>query len=64
MAKDVEIGNLVVSRRKGEKIKITLHGLTIEATVVRISADAVRMAFRGPRCIEVLRSELVDKIPQ
>lgn len=49
-------GNLILSRRIGEVIRI---GDDIEVTVVDIDRGKVRLSFIAPLDVPILRSELV-----
>ncbi len=50
---------LVLSRRKGESIVIDGN---IELTVVRVDGDAVRIGFKAPSNVQILRSEVYEDI--
>lgn len=54
-----EVGNLVVSRRKGEVIEIG-EGITI--TVVEVRADKVRLMITAPKSVSVHRAEVAEAI--
>lgn len=50
---------LVLSRREGERIKL---GESIVITIVRVSADKVRLGIEAPADVLVLRDELEVQI--
>lgn len=52
---------LVLTRKKGEKIRI---GDNIELTVVEVRDGKARLGIDAPPEIRVVRSEIADKSPQ
>lgn len=50
---------LVLSRKKGETIKI---GDDIEITVVAIGNDQIKLGINAPKHIEILRKELFEDV--
>ena len=50
---------LVLSRKRGEKIRISN---TITITVVEVKGDKVRIGIDAPENIEVHREEIYDKV--
>ena len=50
---------LVLSRKKGETIKI---GDDIEITIVATANDQVKIGIKAPKNIEILRKELFEEI--
>ena len=50
---------LVLSRKKGETIKI---GDDIEITIVAVANDQVKIGIQAPKNIEILRKELFEEI--
>lgn len=50
---------LVLSRKRGEKIRISN---TITVTVVEVKGDKVRIGIDAPGNIEVHREEIYDKV--
>lgn len=54
-----DIGNLVVTRWKGEAIEI---GDSITVTVAEIRGDKVRLMISAPKSIPVHRAEVAEKI--
>jgi carbon storage regulator len=55
-----ELGNLVFSRRPGQKFVVDRN---IEITVVRVNGDKVRLGVRAPLGVQIVRSELLDEVP-
>lgn len=49
---------LVLARKENEGIMI---GELIEVTVVKISGDRVKLGFRGPQTVRILRQELTTR---
>ena len=51
---------LVLSRKRDEKILMKLPGVAedIEVTVVQIDSSRVRLGFKAPTDVTILRSEL------
>ena len=54
---------LVLSRKVGERIIITAGADEIEVVVVGNRRDKVRIGFRAPTHVRVLREEIVDLEP-
>jgi len=54
------MGNLVLSRREGEKLLIDTRDGRIVVKVVRVKS-AVKLAIMAPRSVLVLRNELETK---
>jgi carbon storage regulator CsrA len=54
---------LVLSRRRDEKVLVKVPGLEeeIEVTVVQIDASRVRLGFKAPESVTILREELRKK---
>jgi carbon storage regulator len=54
---------LVLSRRRDEKILVRVPGIEeeIELTVVQIDSSRVRLGFKAPSEVIILRSELATK---
>lgn len=54
---------LVLSRRRDEKILVRAPGVEgeIEVTVVQIDSSRVRLGFKAPNSVTILRSELTTK---
>lgn len=50
---------LVLSRKKGETIKI---GDNIEITIVALANDQVKIGIQAPKNVEILRKELFEEI--
>lgn len=51
---------LVLSRRKDERILLTVNGEEIEVTVVRIDANKVRLGIQASDKVTILRAELLE----
>ncbi|MEN6495632.1 MAG: carbon storage regulator [Thermoguttaceae bacterium] len=49
---------LVLSRKKGEQIVI---GENIVVTVLEVSHDRVKLGFRGPAEVPILRQEIFER---
>ena len=54
------VGNLVFSRRPGQKFVVDRD---IEITVVRVNGNKVRLGVRAPLGVQIVRSELLDEVP-
>lgn len=54
---------LVLSRRRDEKVLVKVPGLEeeIEVTVVQIDSSRVRLGFKAPESVTILREELRKK---
>ncbi|MFC5653076.1 carbon storage regulator CsrA [Paenibacillus solisilvae] len=52
---------LVLSRKKGETVVIQDN---IEITVLEVSGDTIKLGFKAPREVEILRKEICDLIEQ
>jgi carbon storage regulator len=54
---------LVLSRRRDEKVLVKVPGLEeeIEVTVVQIDSSRVRLGFKAPTNVTILRQELQKK---
>jgi len=53
---------LVLSRKKHERIIVDLpDGRTVEAMVVDIGNDRVRIGISAPRDVRIIRAELLDR---
>jgi len=52
------MGNLVLTRHRGQKIQI---GPDITATVVSVRGGSVRLAIAAPPATKILRGELVNR---
>ena len=50
---------LVLSRKKGETIKI---GDDIEITIITTANDQVKIGIQAPKNVEILRKELFEEI--
>jgi carbon storage regulator len=54
------VGNLVFSRRPGQRFVVDGN---IEITVVRVNGNKVRLGVRAPLGVQIVRSELLDEVP-
>lgn len=52
---------LILTRRKGEKIKI---GDDIEITITSVEGNSVRVGVDAPKNVEILRTELLERYNQ
>lgn len=52
---------LILTRRKGEKIKI---GDDIEITITSVEGNSVRIGVDAPKNVEILRTELLERYNQ
>ncbi|AZN38523.1 carbon storage regulator CsrA [Paenibacillus albus] len=52
---------LVLSRKKGESVIIQDN---IEITILEVNAETVKIGFKAPRDIEILRKEVYAMIEQ
>ncbi|SDX28414.1 carbon storage regulator CsrA [Paenibacillus sp. CF384] len=52
---------LVLSRKKGEAVVIQDN---IEITVLEINGDTIKLGFKAPREVEILRKELYAQVEQ
>lgn len=50
---------LVLSRKPGEKIRIETPMGDIFVTPVRIGPNTVRLGIEAPRCMNIVRTELI-----
>lgn len=55
---------LVLSRKKGEVIVLTLEGKRIEITVVDLDRGKVRLGVDAPKVVTVNRLEIQDQIDE
>jgi carbon storage regulator len=61
--KETEVKMLVLSRRKDETVLVKVPGLgeDIEITIVQIDSSRVRVGFKAPPNVAILRQELQKK---
>lgn len=52
---------LVLSRKRNEKITLTVDGKEVELTVVRIDNNKVRIGFEADLDVQILRTELISE---
>lgn len=55
------VGNLVFSRRPGQRFVVDGN---VEITIVRVNGEKVRLAVKAPKDVRILRSELLDEVPE
>jgi carbon storage regulator CsrA len=61
----MEAQMLVLSRKRDEKILLKLNeNEEVELTVVRIDANKVRLGIQASDSVTILRSELIEKLPE
>lgn len=53
---------LVLSRKKGEAVVISLGDLRVSMTIVEVRGDKVRVGFSAPDDVQVHRSEIQEQI--
>lgn len=57
-----EIGSLALSRKVNETVIITLEdGRTIEVTLAKLQNERVRLVFKAPKSINIIRKEVLCK---
>lgn len=56
-----KLGNLVFSRRAGQRFVVDGN---VEITIVRVNGEKVRLAVKAPKDVRILRSELLDEVPE
>ena len=56
-----QLGNLVFSRRAGQRFVVDGN---VEITIVRVNGEKVRLAVKAPKDVRILRSELLDEVPE
>lgn len=49
---------LVLSRKRGERIQIDVHGVEITLEVVDFRGHKVRLGFEAPHDVKIIREEL------
>lgn len=55
-----EIGSLALSRKANETVIIKLEdGRTIEVTLAKIQNERVRLVFKAPKSINIIRKEVL-----
>ena len=50
---------LVLSRKSGQGIQMTIAGMSIELTAIQIAGNRVKIGLAAPDSVSILRSELV-----
>lgn len=53
-----DMGMLVLGRRQGEEVDIEFEGARVRIVVQRVLGRQVRLTFRAPRNVTILRREL------
>ncbi len=53
---------LVLSRKLGQGVNLSVGGLVIELSVVRIAGNRVQIGLAAPSSVSILRSELQPAI--
>lgn len=53
-----EAGNLVLTRKVGERVRVTYSGEEMLITVSAIQCGQVRMSFIAPKSIQIDREEI------
>jgi carbon storage regulator CsrA len=59
-----EVSMLVLSRKDGQKVRITFGAVSCTVTAVACQSGKVRLGFDAPRDVHVVRTELTDRGPQ
>lgn len=54
---------LVLSRKKGEKIRLTIGGEEVWVTLVRINGNQARIGIDADPSVKILRGELIEVDP-
>ena len=52
---------LVLSRKKDQKIILSINEKNVEITVVKIDQSSVRLGIQAPADVTILRSELLSQ---
>jgi carbon storage regulator len=60
-AKDGDAGMLILGRKLGERIRLTLNGIEIWVEVNRIAANDVRIGITAPPAVEIVREEVIGR---
>jgi carbon storage regulator CsrA len=58
-AKDGDAGMLILGRKLGERIRLTLNGIEIWVEVNRIAANDVRIGIAAPKEVAIEREEII-----
>jgi len=53
---------LVLSRKSGQGIHLSVAGLDVELSVIRISGNRVQIGFAAPSSVNIFRSELPSTV--
>jgi carbon storage regulator CsrA len=54
------MGYLVLTRGVGDTIEIEANGHTIRLQVAKLTGSSVKLAFRAPREVVILRGEVAE----
>jgi len=54
-------GCLVLTRRAGERIILTVGDTVIELETLGINRNQVRLGFKAPRSVAIVREEIIGK---
>jgi len=52
---------LILGRKLGERIRLTVNGVTIWVEVNRIAANDVRIGITAPPAVEIVREEIIGQ---
>ena len=52
---------LILGRKLGERIRLTVNGVTIWVEVNRIAANDVRIGITAPPAVEIVREEVIGR---
>ena len=52
---------LILGRKLGERIRLTVNGVTIWVEVNRIATNDVRIGIEAPPAVEIVREEVIGR---
>jgi carbon storage regulator CsrA len=52
---------LILGRKLGERIRLTVNGIEIWVEVNRIAANDVRIGITAPPAVEIVREEVIGR---
>jgi len=52
---------LVLSRKRDERVLLTIGDAEVEVCVVALRGDKVRLGFDAPPEVRIMRTELIDR---